>query len=512
MAQIDALIQLKEHRAEMATTTVNKTEKQILNNLAVLGGSLTRESDIVYEGVRFTLPERYRHDSRGALLALGHQFEQDQEVTIYRRTFRVRPFDGALAAAAALKKTFGMLASETEWGFFGPSRPQLTTIPVGVGVTAEVPWGMMSIPALPDSTIHFQATQDDEWGPLFEIAVKAPKKYRDVVQGLFKVVDEEVRTGTSIYRGHALDGKNIPDFIDLSGVDPSRVVYSEQVRRDLAANVWTPIVQHDLMRSLGRPLKRAVLLSGEYGTGKTLTMFLTAKVAVEHGWTVVLVRPGQDNMFQALQTARLYQRALVLMEDADNVGSSESGSDNYISALLDTFDGIQAKGNELFVLMTTNHPERIHPGMVRPGRIDRLISFEHLDAGAISDFAHAQLPQGSIGADVDWAAVEAATQGYVPAFLTEVMSSAILYGISREGGYNFVLTTEDFVGAANSLRPQWELQQSATRERGTPSLDAALKAIVTDVQNRSMVTYSSHDKGVYDLEVTEPTIYQNGQS
>src|SRR3990167_10320825 len=94
-------------------------------------------------------------------------------------------------------------------------------------------------------------------------------------------------------------------------------------------------------RELGLPLKRAILLDGTYGTGKSLAGYLTARVAETNGWTFLMARPGRDNFLQVMQTARLYQPAVVFFEDAETVTGYESN--DLINQVLDTFDGIQSK-------------------------------------------------------------------------------------------------------------------------------------------------------------------------
>ena len=134
-----------------------------------------------------------------------------------------------------------------------------------------------------------------------------------------------------------------PTFLDLSKIDPNKVIYSEEVLTQLNTNLWSVLEHTDLMRSYGLPLKRAVLLEGPYGTGKTLAGTLTAKRAVENGWTFILVRPGQDDLFTALKTAQVYAPAVVWFEDID--GLAKGGTDEQISRLLDALDGAQTKGH-----------------------------------------------------------------------------------------------------------------------------------------------------------------------
>jgi SpoVK/Ycf46/Vps4 family AAA+-type ATPase len=64
------------------------------------------------------------------------------------------------------------------------------------------------------------------------------------------------------------------------------------------------------------PLKRGVLLEGPYGTGKTLTAFVTAKKCVENGWTFIML-DRVAALKEALTFARMYAPAVVFAEDID---------------------------------------------------------------------------------------------------------------------------------------------------------------------------------------------------
>jgi len=80
----------------------------------------------------------------------------------------------------------------------------------------------------PDSQLNLGATVDPEVGPLFcEIGVKCQKQYRAAVEGIFRCIEEELKSN-SIYRGKAINGKDEPDFLDTNSVNGEQVVYSSE--------------------------------------------------------------------------------------------------------------------------------------------------------------------------------------------------------------------------------------------------------------------------------------------
>ena len=71
---------------------------------------------------------------------------------------------------------------------------------------------------------------------------------------------------------------------------------------------------------------------------------------------------------------------LLLIEDVDCVFKSERTTTEQtgvtLSGLLNALDGVSSReGRVLF--LTTNHPERLDPALVRPGRVDRKVELGH---------------------------------------------------------------------------------------------------------------------------------------
>lgn len=232
------------------------------------------------------------------------------------------------------------------------------------------------------------------------------------------------------------------------------------------------------LAELGVPMKRAVLFEGPYGTGKTLGAYLTAKEAVANGWTFIYCRPSRDDLFDTIATARLYQPAVVFFEDIDVVGN---GDGDHVSRLLDVLDGIEAKGTELVCVLTTNHVERIHKGMVRPGRLDAIIHIGALDPRGVRRMVEATVPEHLLEPNLHWPAISEAMEGFLPAFVREAIDRTVRYNLARNEGKATPLATVDFVTAANGLRPQLELMENAADTKDVNHLAVGLEQAVERV-------------------------------
>lgn len=463
----------------MATLTKRQTadQRKLLQTLAELGGSQFDDDRIVHEGDRLVLPTNMT--LQDAVKFLRARLTAEEEEVSITRKFKYRPWDGAMAAWSVFKRTFGAVNHRGTPGFFGDNPPEFKTVPIGPNETEQVPWGGFSIPFLPETTFFTGGTPDEELGTLFVMTVSTLRRWKAHVEGVLTLIDEELREN-SIYRGKAFDGKEMPDFLDLSGVSPDKVVYSADTMVQLEANVWAVMEHASALRASDIPLKRSALFYGPYGTGKTLGGFLTAKVAIENGWTFIYARPGRDNLASVMQTARLYQPACVFAEDLDTV--SESDSADQASRLLDIFDGITAKGTELLVVLTTNHPDRIHKGMLRPGRLDAVIEIAALDPEGIQRLVNVSVPGGSLDETIEWEPVVESMSGLLPAYIKEAADRAYRYALARTGGdlSAINLTTVDLVNAAHGLRPQLDLMEGA-KERALPDpMGATMRKVMQE--------------------------------
>ncbi len=452
-------------------------QEALLRNIAELGGKGMKEEDIVYQGDKVVLPSRWRGDIHSAIDYLETKRDEEEEISVFTRAYNFRPWDGAFNAIQAMKKAFGMVSGKTIHTMFGAIRPTYIQIPTGVTTSEEVPWGKFEIPLLKKTTFTFGSTRSKDYGQIFEIRIEAPRKERFVIEGLFKLIAEEL-AANSIYRGKAVDGQEQPAFLDLRGFDPSKVVYSEQVQSDLDAHLWGVLRYSEANRELGLSLKRSLLLTGPYGTGKSLAGFRTALEAQKAGWTFIMARPGRDSFTDVMQTARLYQPAVVFMEDVDTVAKAEN--EGAISELLDLFDGIQAKNTDLVVVLTTNHPELLHKGMMRPGRLDAIIEINALDASGIERLMRTAIDAKRLADDLDFVPVVKACEGYMPAFVKEAADRAVRYALARSEGNigDYIITTADLVHAATGLRPQFERMQEAPEHAEKDQFVEGFAAIV----------------------------------
>ena len=490
-------------------TTAQRTQKQLtqaaLQELAVIGGKMTKEDEIKFEGRSFVFPEQYRGDLKGLLRDVERYVNGQEEQITVSRVYDYDWRDGAHAVRQVLKTYFGFSLSMPVMTFFGSQPPEERTIETGY-VEGElqritVPWGKLLLPGLQGAAVHTMVARHPKSGLMvFNLAAECRKADREVVEGFFEVVERYLHSN-SIYRGHAIYGDMT--YIDTDRIDPDQFVYTQEVWAQVETNILSPLAHTEQLRRKNMSLKRVVLLEGPFGSGKSGLGRAAAKVAVSHGKTAIIARPGEDDPFDVLKTAVQYQPAFVFVEDVDTF--ADNYDPNYVTRLLDAFDGFKTKDVELTLVLTTNHVDRIHKGMLRPGRLDAVIHIGEMDRPGVEKLAGIVIGD-DLAADVDYDKVFAATEGFMPAFVREAFERAVRYTIARAGEAG-PINTDDLVHACNSLRAQQALQDSAkdSHTKG-PDVDEALKGLLVQAVRENLDLNSIVDE-VVENRIDGATLY-----
>ena len=469
-------------KASRPLTEQEKVTAALLEKLDALGTQNVTEGSLVFEGDRFVLPASMAGKIDEVVDFLNDWDQQQNAEFEFVRQFNYKPFDGAAAFSRSMKRVFGTTGiGKATYSFFGKQPPQYRSIQVGPGgKTLQVPWGKINF-ALLDATFVLGATMTDEYGIVFQISVSAPKKHQARIEGFFKVIEDELENA-SIYKGHAITAHpEEPQFLETRGVDPEKIIYRPEVYEQLDVNLWAPMRYTEALREAGVPLKRAVLLEGPNGTGKTLAGIRTAQIAEENGWTFIIVRAG-DDPFAALNTARMYAPAVVWVEDLDviaSAGISAVEGRKAIARVLDMLDGVQAKGAEVMAGFTSNFAEKLDKSVVRPGRLDAVIP-----VGALDNDGYQRLVKVLVGEllhdEIVWSEVAEAYAGFLPAFAAEAALRAIRYSITRNAGKPKQIETKDLVDAAFGMRSHLELMENAQHgDHDVTTMDVQIRELVS---------------------------------
>lgn len=397
------------------------------------------------------------------------QVEEETEINIFEE-IDAFPFDGAFMLMKVLQDRYGWASPVPIPGFFGPKPPTMVGLEIAPGEFTQIIWGAFSMPGI-EGRLQTQMSQKN--GKLMLVISGTVKKKNE---GDVKEIAAEVRKRIreeSVYKGQAIrlttndDGAvtadTHPTFIDVTQVREEELILPEAVREEVETSVFTPIEQTSLCRKLKIPLKRGVLLEGPYGTGKTLTAYVTAKKCVENRWTFIyLDRPS--GLKSALQFARQYMPAVIFSEDIDRIVEGEERTTD-IDDVLNTIDGIESKGTEIMTVLTTNHVDKINKAMLRPGRLDAVISIQPPDRDAAAKLIKIYA-RGLVAANADLVEASNELAGQIPAVIREVVERAKMRAIFRMKGATreFGLEDSDLASAARSMKHHLKLMSTALPE------------------------------------------------
>lgn len=138
------------------------------------------------------------------------------------------------------------------------------------------------------------------------------------------------------------------------------------------------LADRDWYHARGIPYRRGCLCAGPPGTGKsTLALVIASELGLSLAALSLVSSDLTDERLAGLMGS-LPDRSILLVEDVDCVFrqrmDSEARTGVSMSGLLNALDGVgSAEGRILF--LTSNHPDRLDPALVRPGRIDRRLDF-----------------------------------------------------------------------------------------------------------------------------------------
>lgn len=459
---------MSEDLDRMSRPQLVKVIKSMQTELDQISSDVT----VKRSSTEIVLPEGMSFDE--GIEWLYRKKEEDETVVDLQHQIQCHPLDGAYALLKAIKQRYGWSQMVPTPGFFGSTPPSMISMRVGPneGDTVLVPWGQMQVPGFTGKLyVDYQAVDSI---PAFVIGASTKKREEAKFYELAKLTQHFVET-ESVYHRKALsmkldwmrEGRKFDPrvdgfkFINVNGVKEDQLIFSKMTSSILKATLFSFIENVEQCRKLGIPLKRGILLEGPYGVGKTLTAYVTAKKAIENGFTFILVEDARD-LDKIITLARRYQPCVLFCEDIDRVVSGQR--DVTVDSLLNTIDGLQSKRGEMILVMTSNNVESINQAMLRPGRLDAVIRLDAPDAEAVERliryYAGELLAPGS---DIKSAAAK--LQGNIPATIREVVERGKMISMTSGRVGTASITADDLDVSAESMQRQLQLLQRKPPER-----------------------------------------------
>ncbi len=183
-------------------------------------------------------------------------------------------------------------------------------------------------------------------------------------------------------------------MVEVPNVKWEDVGSLEDVKAQLKQAVEWPLKNPSAFKEMGIRPPRGVLLYGPPGTGKTL---LAKAIATESQANFISIKgpelvskwvgESEKGIRQVFKKARQVAPVVVFFDELDSIASArgygnDSGvNERMVNQLLTELDGIESMKDVVFVA-ATNRPDLIDAGLMRPGRIDKIIEVKLPDEKA----------------------------------------------------------------------------------------------------------------------------------
>ena len=185
---------------------------------------------------------------------------------------------------------------------------------------------------------------------------------------------KEAKDGISVYISD-----NYGHFEKTRGINSKKmdsIVMDEKDKTGIISDIDRFLDSKKWYTSRSIPYKRGYLFYGVPGNGKTSMALALASYAKRDIYSITLSEIENDSSLKRA-FGRASENAVMLIEDVDAVFSKRKSKDGIsFSSLLNCLDGIFYKEG-LITVLTTNHPEKLDPALVRDGRVDMKIEFDN---------------------------------------------------------------------------------------------------------------------------------------
>lgn len=448
-------------------TGLSPQEISIMDLLQAIStqGSTVHVAEVTRHGEKIILPTGMK--TRDAIEHLKRQLRYDEEEVQMSFDFDYFVWDGAYALAKVMQERYGFVFGERSKGFFGSKPPQLIGIETSLGNFEQVPWGEFSVPSVEGKFVCGYTQKDGKL--LFKLSVTCKHMYEEEIKKLHGEVLKYLKKN-SIYKGKAFsirftddDGDSLldngeiptPKFIDVTKNREEELVFPRHVAEQIQTNLFTVLDRLEEVRESGIPVKRGILLAGDFGTGKTLTAYVAAHKAVKSDITYLYCQKPEE-FADVMRLAVQYAPALVFCEDVDRIVPEER--DKEVDELINIIDGVETKNAEIVTVFTTNNVAGVNKALIRPGRMDAVIIVERADSEAVQKLIRNYAGK-YISPSTDLTEVGELLKNNIPAVIREVCERSKLAALSMlpKGQKLRTIPAAALAQAALTMRNQLDL-------------------------------------------------------
>jgi len=159
----------------------------------------------------------------------------------------------------------------------------------------------------------------------------------------------------------------------------------DKIKQELKEAVEWPIKYPESFTRMGIRPSRGILLYGPPGTGKTLLAKAVAKESEANFIQVkgpsllsMWVGKSEEGVRKVFERARQVAPCVIFFDEIDSLAGKrgqETGTkvtERVLNQLLAEMDGLEDL-KDILIIAATNRPDMLDPGILRPGRFDRIL-------------------------------------------------------------------------------------------------------------------------------------------
>jgi len=174
-------------------------------------------------------------------------------------------------------------------------------------------------------------------------------------------------------------------LVETPNVDWNDVGGLNNIKQELIEAVEWPMKYPESFTRMGIRPSRGILLYGPPGTGKTLLAKAVAKESEANFIQVkgpsllsMWVGKSEEGMRKIFERARQVAPCIIFFDEIDSLAGkrgTDTGSkvtERVLNQMLAEMDGLEDL-NDILVIGATNRPDMLDPGLLRPGRFDRIL-------------------------------------------------------------------------------------------------------------------------------------------
>jgi transitional endoplasmic reticulum ATPase len=218
----------------------------------------------------------------------------------------------------------------------------------------------------------------------------------------------------------------------------------EEAKQQLQEAVEWPLTKPEVFKKMGITPPRGILIYGAPGTGKTL---LAKAVAHESKANFISIKgpevmskwvgESEKAVRELFKKARQVAPSIVFLDELDSIApmrGTDTGShvtDSVVNQLLTSIDGLESMEG-VVVIGATNRPDIIDPGLLRPGRFDRLVLIHSPDKKARLEIFKIHTKNMPLEKDVNIEELADICENYSGADIEALCREAAMLAIRKE--------------------------------------------------------------------------------